>query len=309
MLKAEVDGLHVQLARLDLREVQDVVDDAEQGLGRQMHLLHVVALTLVQISLECQLRHADDGVHGRTDFVAHVGQEVALGLARGVRRLLGQAEILGKAFEVGHVAEGNHGAHQLVALPDGDAGVLGREAGTVLTPQHLVVHAVDLPRRVGQEHWAFLQRIIRAIGPGVMNQAMHPAPDEILRRPAQHPGASGVQERDPALGVDAEDALAHRLQQQPAALFRHAQLGFGRLACLLCAQGQNTVGEVVGESLQGLHVLGIKAMGLAGKDGDGPEGVTVLVEWNRQHRAIAARQGRIPPRGGNGLRRDVAHQM
>ncbi len=39
----------------------------------------VLALFGVQVGLEGQLRHAEDAVHGRADFVAHVGQEVALG--------------------------------------------------------------------------------------------------------------------------------------------------------------------------------------------------------------------------------------
>jgi hypothetical protein len=80
--------LHRQLAGLDLGKVEDVVDDAEQVLGGAMDLLDVVALLGGgrDLGLQREVRHADDGVHRRADFVAHVGQEVALGAGR----LLGQ---------------------------------------------------------------------------------------------------------------------------------------------------------------------------------------------------------------------------
>ena len=41
---------------------------------REFALLHA------QLRVDQQARHADDAVHGRADFVAHVGQELALGL-------------------------------------------------------------------------------------------------------------------------------------------------------------------------------------------------------------------------------------
>jgi hypothetical protein len=47
---------------------------------RAVHFLDVIALLLVQIGLQRQVAHANDGVHGRADFMAHVGQKVALGL-------------------------------------------------------------------------------------------------------------------------------------------------------------------------------------------------------------------------------------
>ena len=43
-------------------------------------LAHVVPLLGIKGRLEGEVRETDDGVHGRADLVAHVGQERALGL-------------------------------------------------------------------------------------------------------------------------------------------------------------------------------------------------------------------------------------
>ena len=52
----------------------------------------VIALALAELGIECQPRHADDGVHRRADLVAHVGEESAFRLIRRDRRILGTGE-------------------------------------------------------------------------------------------------------------------------------------------------------------------------------------------------------------------------
>ncbi|MNE25629.1 hypothetical protein D3C80_1189630 [compost metagenome] len=81
----EGDLLQIHLAGLDLREIENVVDDAEQVLRRAMHLFDVVALATIQLCTQRQMAHADDGVHRGTDLVAHIGEEGALGLGRLLR--------------------------------------------------------------------------------------------------------------------------------------------------------------------------------------------------------------------------------
>src|ERR1700722_13014723 len=79
------------------REIQDVVEKAKQRLSRPFHGAQVILLLLVEGSFEGQLRHADDGVHGRADFMAHIGQEFALVAAVGLCqffRLLEQGETI-----------------------------------------------------------------------------------------------------------------------------------------------------------------------------------------------------------------------
>ncbi len=71
-------------------------------------------LLLVQLGLQRQVGHADDGVHRRADLVAHVGQEVALGpggllgdllgFPQLVLRQLGLGYVLGHAIHVGRLA-------------------------------------------------------------------------------------------------------------------------------------------------------------------------------------------------------------
>ncbi len=79
--------MRVQLepAGLDLREVEDVVDDRQERLARRVDGLGVVALLGVERRVEQQPAHPDDGVHRGPDLVAHRGQERALGLVRRVR--------------------------------------------------------------------------------------------------------------------------------------------------------------------------------------------------------------------------------
>ncbi len=74
--KVEVHHLEVQAAGFDLREVQNVVDDLEEGASRAVDDLRVLALLGIEIGVQEQARHADDPVHGGPDLVAHVGHEL-----------------------------------------------------------------------------------------------------------------------------------------------------------------------------------------------------------------------------------------
>ncbi len=89
--EVEVDEIQVELAGLDLGEVEDVVDHGQQVIGRELHHPEVLALLGGELGVESQLGHADDAVHGRADLVAHVGQELALGAGGRLGGLLGLA--------------------------------------------------------------------------------------------------------------------------------------------------------------------------------------------------------------------------
>ena len=54
-----------------------------------LDLGQVIALLYRQFGAQCKMRHADDGVHRRPDFVTHVGQEIGFGFCGQFRRLLG----------------------------------------------------------------------------------------------------------------------------------------------------------------------------------------------------------------------------
>ena len=91
----EAGRVQLELARLDLREVEDVVDDVEERVGRRLHHLEILALLGVEVGVQQELRHPGDAVHGRPDLVAHVRDELALGPAGRFRGLLGRAELRG----------------------------------------------------------------------------------------------------------------------------------------------------------------------------------------------------------------------
>ena len=87
LAQVEVGGIELELARLDLREVEDVVDDRQQRLAGGGDRLGVLALRLVELGVEQQLAHADHAVHRRADLVADVGHEHRLH-PRGLERLV-----------------------------------------------------------------------------------------------------------------------------------------------------------------------------------------------------------------------------
>ena len=68
----------VQFASLDLRVVEDVVDDLHHRLRGSAHRFDEALLPLVELRPRQELRHAQHAVHRRTDLVAHVGQELVL---------------------------------------------------------------------------------------------------------------------------------------------------------------------------------------------------------------------------------------
>ena len=107
---AEIERGVVELEplRFDLREVEDVVDDPEQRLGRRLHRVEVLVLFGRELGAERQRRHAEDRVERRPDLVAHVGQEHALRRGRVFGPPFGGFELLdelgeprGLVFELG----------------------------------------------------------------------------------------------------------------------------------------------------------------------------------------------------------------
>ena len=109
---AEPDLLEVEAdaAGLDLRHVEDVVDDVEQVLAALVDVLAVVAVLVAADRAEHLRLHdlgeADDGVERRAQLVAHIGEEARLRLVGlfGAGLLLGVflrqvGELLGLTLE------------------------------------------------------------------------------------------------------------------------------------------------------------------------------------------------------------------
>ena len=85
----EVGRDQLQLAGLDLLEVEQVVDEAEEVVGGRLGRLQALPLVVGQRRVEHELGHAEDGAEGGADLVADVGQELVLGPVRRLGRLLG----------------------------------------------------------------------------------------------------------------------------------------------------------------------------------------------------------------------------
>ena len=58
----EIDRFKRQLMRLDLGQIEDIVDQAEQGLSRLAEDPHILVLLNTERGFGEQLRHANDGV-------------------------------------------------------------------------------------------------------------------------------------------------------------------------------------------------------------------------------------------------------
>ena len=86
-------ALELELAGLDLRVVEDVVDDVQQRVAARVDDLGELALLAGELGAEQQVGHADHGVHRRPDLVAHRREEGALRLGRGLGLLAGALEL------------------------------------------------------------------------------------------------------------------------------------------------------------------------------------------------------------------------
>ena len=83
----ELGWIEVDLARLNLRKIKNVVDHGEEMIRRRFGHLEILALLGLQLGVEHQSRHAEDAVHRRPNLMAHVRQELALRSTRGLRHL------------------------------------------------------------------------------------------------------------------------------------------------------------------------------------------------------------------------------
>ena len=80
----------VEAAGLDLREIEDVVDDLQERRGRIAHGAECIALVGAERRALQHVDHAQHAVHRRADLVAHRGKEGRLGLVGVLRLALGE---------------------------------------------------------------------------------------------------------------------------------------------------------------------------------------------------------------------------
>ena len=103
IIQVEGDGFQLQLARFDLGEIENVIDDAQQAVRGREDFAHIVLLFSGQFRLQCQVTEPNDGVHRRANFVAHAGQEITLGASGGLGGFFGGEEFLFQPLPLGDV--------------------------------------------------------------------------------------------------------------------------------------------------------------------------------------------------------------
>ena len=85
-------------ARLNLSDIKDIVDESEEVFGGDLDLAQIIGLSRWRVQFEGEFGKSEDGGHGRPDFVAHVGQKIALGPGGGFGGLLGHLELASPVF-------------------------------------------------------------------------------------------------------------------------------------------------------------------------------------------------------------------
>ncbi len=178
----------------DLGQIEDVVDQRQQVLAGRADLVQVGDHALVTGVLGLFDQHlavADDRVERCPQLVAHVGQELALGAARG----------LGLAARAQQLADVVVERHQPLALPvdvHRHAGQLDVDERAVLAPAladamcRLLLRLHRVADRLGQ----------RLLG---VDQRVEILADRLVEREAEQVLEGGIERGDVAVDVDGDD--------------------------------------------------------------------------------------------------------
>ncbi len=224
---AQVEGivLDFQLADLDFRVVEDVVDDGQQSFAAGAHGLGVIALFVVDAGVEQQAGHADHGIQRRPDFVAHVGEEHALGLHRRLGPFLGRFQLALMRDARSDVAQDYGEDHRALGLQFRDR-CLGRKLSAV------AAHAAD---RAALAHFAgdvgraakLLDQLAVSRADAWRQQQVYGLSQGLVARPAENHLGAVVEQDDALLAVEADHGIVGNAQD-PLQL-GGGEIGGGRL--------------------------------------------------------------------------------
>ena len=134
---------------------------------------------------------------------------------------LGLAQRIGGPPALGDVGKRDHRAPHRTLIDDGVAGILHRKRAAIAPPEHLSVDAAGQPLAKGVEDGTEPFRIGRAVGPGVVCDVVHVAPQQLGRLVADHLRPGGVDEHAQPVQIDPVDALASGGQHQPQRIAPH----------------------------------------------------------------------------------------
>ncbi len=287
-------GVDLQLHApgLDLRQVENVVDQAEQVLAVAVNLLRVAELALPEHAIAVLLQdagEADDGVQRRAQLVAHVGDELA---AHAVRLHQFQVDLLQpyRLFLHGLVADGvvQRVGKGIDVSPEGGLDVVaqGMHAGHQHHAKRSLLegdgHGEDAAEGNATEADVCLRELLHLdIGQPVHPAtAQYPPGQAFLRCPRQRVGQVRVESclrhrRQPAtFGV--VDVDQHELHL--ADLFHGAHQALGEGVDVHCVQAGEVVAEQFLDAVLGgqlavaglqLRAAGLKVRVLAREIADG----------------------------------------
>ena len=118
----------LQLAGIDLREVENVIDDGEQRIARFHHDVDEGLLPAVELGFGQEFGHAEYAIHRGADFMAHIGEEVGLRLVGGFAARKQHFKLGFAGLELGEIGEHDHAA---AITPEGrfqlDPGLAGNK--------------------------------------------------------------------------------------------------------------------------------------------------------------------------------------
>ena len=164
---------------LDLREVEHVVDQIEQLRAAPGDRLERLALCGVQAAVALQeLRVAEHAVQRRSQLVAHVGQELALGARRRLGRLLRAAELGVALAAIGDVPEKRAEEEAVLDVHRRRDGELDRELASRPVQGRQLEALVDDRRLAG---------FVEAPHPVVVRLAKRRRNDRLGQVPAERP--------------------------------------------------------------------------------------------------------------------------
>ena len=168
-----------QPAGLDPRQIEDVVEQLQQGAGRFAGRVDVVAHRGRKLFRQREVRHAQDRVHGRAQLVAHARQELALGH-------VGRLRLGGPLLQRLHQADALHGDRHLVGH--------GADQPQILFGERLPLHGTE---GKGSDHAALVQQRTAGVGPDAeLADQFRPRLDRGLDVLGRH--ARGIAGRAPA---------------------------------------------------------------------------------------------------------------
>ncbi|OEZ52482.1 hypothetical protein DUGA6_61160 [Duganella sp. HH105] len=205
--QAVVVRLQLHRALVQLGGVEDFVEQAQQRAAFLAHRVQVAPLVVVEFGVQQHVGEAEDGVHRRADFMAHIGDEAG---ARGgglFGRLLGLAQLLLHLAALADVEDDAVDPAQLgIALVLGDGAVLPHPAGVAVGVAQPVFDlvgaevgdgAVDLGLDAGavfrhdQAAQCAAALVADEIAGRVAGQALDAVADEHRRRVEAHAAAEG----------------------------------------------------------------------------------------------------------------------